>query len=591
MNQKTIREDYLKLLHQFALDLLQRSTLDEIFWLIADRVIAQIGFEDCVIYLFEPNEGVLVQKAAHGPKNPMGRMIVNPIKIKVGQGIVGSVALNGRAERIADTRLEKRYLVDDDIRLSEMAVPIMLDGECIGVIDSEHSKLAFYTQQHEVLLTTIASMVATKISDAMRQEALATTIQELKQTQDDLAEKTKNLTTAKIAAEAANQAKSDFLATISHELRTPMNGVMGMSDLMFDTGLTAEQAEYMDVVKTSAESLLSIINQVLDFAKIEAEALAINCHFFKLDTLLERAVNGFRIQGQLAGLEVRYHVESDVPNELYGDSDRIQQVLVNLIGNAIKFTKQGFVELSVRQRERSNSKKIFLELEVKDTGIGLPENESDSLFEAFTQADMSSTRAYGGTGLGLAISKQLVELMGGEIWCLNNEPEGCSFLFTVGVGVWDEDSPGEPSNAAERPNRLQSAEENFEPTGRTNRLKILLAEDSLVNQKLMLAVLGKWGHDVIVAQNGAEAVEKWQQTPEEFDLILMDILMPELDGKQAARKIRELEKPGVARIPIIALTAQVLEGDRLACFDAGMDDYVGKPISYAILQDIIAKLC
>ena len=159
------------------------------------------------------------------------------------------------------------------------------------------------------------------------------------------------------------------------------------------------------------------------------------------------------------------------------------------------------------------------------------------------------------------------------------------------MGVWDEDSPGEPSNAAERPNRLQSAEENFEPTGRTHRLKILLAEDSLVNQKLMLAVLGKWGHDVIVAQNGAEAVEKWQQTPEEFDLILMDILMPELDGKQAARKIRELEKPGVARIPIIALTAQVLEGDRLACFDAGMDDYVGKPISYAILQDIIAKLC
>ena len=160
--------------------------------------------------------------------------------------------------------------MDDDIRLSEMAVPIMLDGECIGVIDSEHSKLAFYTQQHEVLLTTIASMVATKISDAIRQEALATTIQELKQTQDDLAEKTKNLTAAKIAAEAANQAKSDFLATISHELRTPMNGVMGMSDLMFDTGLTAEQAEYMDVVKTSAESLLSIINQVLDFAKIEA---------------------------------------------------------------------------------------------------------------------------------------------------------------------------------------------------------------------------------------------------------------------------------------------------------------------------------
>lgn len=578
-------EAFVRLLHQFALDLLQRSTLDEIFWLIADRVIAGIGFEDCVIYLLDAEKNILIQKAAFGPKNPEGRTIKNAITIPVGDGIVGSVAQYAMPERIADTRLDPRYIIDDDFRLSELAVPIMLNGRCIGVIDTEHSDVDFYTERHEEWLTTIASIAATKISDANRAEELSETIKQLESTREKLDKQAEQLKLATKNAELANQVKGEFLATISHELRTPMNGVLGMTDLLLETELDADQFEYTQAVKASGGSLLNIINQVLDFSRIEANAIVLDSNSFRLDDLINETMSIFQIQGRMTGVVIGSSIAAHVPQNLVGDADKLRQILINLLGNSLKFTSKGKIDLLVQGDHIEQNGDFQLHVEVRDTGIGLPEGNTEKLFAAFTQADMSSTRRYGGTGLGLAISQELVKLMNGRIWCKNNQPNGCSFFFTIKLAkdTLNHVSPGSATDPAREADGSKTVD------SRSPQLNVLLAEDSPVNQTLMIAVLEKWGHNVIVARTGLEAIELWQASHKRFDLILMDVLMPACDGLEAARQIRTLETEGSERIPIIALTAQALECDRDACLDAGMDAYVSKPISQTRLQTIIKQ--
>ena len=578
---------FVKLLHQFALDLLKRSTLEEIFWLIADRVIAGIGFDDCVIYLLDPDKNLLIQKAAYGPKNPEGHMIKDAITIPVGEGIVGSVAHHKMPERISDTRLDPRYIIDDDFRLSELAVPIMLNGRCIGVIDTENSKAGFYTKRHQDWLTTIASIAATKISDATRAEVLNQTVKKLESTRKKLDKQAKQLKRATKNAKFANRAKSEFLATISHELRTPMNGVLGMTDLLLDTPLDPGQLEYTQAIKASGGSLLNIINQVLDFSRIEADTIEIDPHPFELDELIDETMSIFKIQGRSQGVLVESNISENVPQYLHGDAEKIRQVLVNLLGNSLKFTKKGNIDLLVRREQNTENEKIRLYFEVRDTGIGLPVGDTENLFAAFTQADMSSTRNYGGTGLGLAISRELVTAMNGHISCRNNEPCGCSFSFNIEIeqtALTDEQKAAELDPQSEFGSGIQLLRDSKQS------LNILLAEDSPVNQTLMIALLTKWGHKAAVASTGLEAIHLWQTNTERFDLILMDVLMPTCDGLQAAKRIRQLETTSDARIPIIALTAQVLPGDRDACIEAGMDAYVSKPISQTKLQILMARL-
>ncbi len=523
---------------------------------------------------------------------------------------------------------------------------------------------------------------------------------------------------AKEQAEAANRAKSEFLANMSHEIRTPMNGIVGMTELLLNTTPTAEQRDYLRMVKQSADSLLRLLNDILDFSKIEAGKLDLEHREFSLRDCIGQTL---RTLGRRAGeknLELLCRFRPNVPDALVGDAGRLGQIVLNLAGNAIKFTESGEVEVEVGSQSVTDDS-VALEVSVRDTGIGIPRDQQQRIFDSFSQVDASTTRRFGGTGLGLAISSQLVAMMDGRIWVESEEGHGTTFHFTARFGRHDHghgDTAGlqhlqgnrvlvaddnrrsreiitelieswglvcvavdsgqeailEMKRAAdaaqpywiaivdrmmpgldgfnvaacihedrqlrdcqlimlhaapqagdvERCRRLgvnrymqkpivqmellgtilqlagvqhsdkQSADDSLElhPEEETQRLKILLAEDSVVNQQVAIGLLSQRGHEVIVASDGQQAVDTLKQQ-QDFDLILMDVQMPNMDGHEATRIIREQETGSGRHIPIVAMTAGAMKGDQQRCLESGMDDYVSKPIDPQLLYDAIATCC
>ncbi|MEM7530640.1 MAG: ATP-binding protein [Chloroflexota bacterium] len=511
--------------------------VDELLSEVVHRVRDNFDYYHTQIYLLDDTKEFLTLTEYTGVAGQIMNKEERLIPLDAPVSLIASAARTGETTRVANVYEVDNWLADEylpDTR-SEIAVPIIMEGDVIGVLDVQSDKVEGLDEQDARLLRSIANQVAVAIDNAIHFEQAQQRAQEL--------------VGAKEAAEVANQAKSTFLSQMTHELRTPMNGVLGMAALLNDTELDEEQQDLLSTLRASGDTLLTIINDILDLSKIEANKLELELAPFGIEGCIEDTFDLFRPNASARDLTLTYYIEHNVPMRLIQDVTRVRQILTNLVSNAVKFTESGGVEVRVSaeplpilpEQTPQPYPTYRVRFAVKDTGIGIPQNRIDKLFQSFSQVDASITRKYGGTGLGLAISRQLCTMMGGEMSVESTPGVGSTFIFTI-VG----------QKAAERRKQKRTQPTHFNANMAIQKpLKILLAEDNVINQKVALGVLKKCGYTADIAANGLEAIDALKRKP--YDVILMDVHMPEMDGITATQRIRT-HWPPTEQPTIIALT-------------------------------------
>ena len=640
------------IIEYFSQSTYQNYSQEDILWDIAEHCIDRLEFEDCVIYLLNQERQVWEQKAAYGPKNINYREIHQPIFIPLNRGIVGSVGASGRSEIIVDTRLDNRYILDDDMRLSEMAVPIKADGRVIGVIDSEHPDVNFYQPHHLRIVENIAAVCAHKIARSLSEREKANTanfflrnpnpvfrvsdqhvvtlaneacathlpglvVQHQSIEMEDLINSMEgvfasqqsdtiriafnervfqlnvvlalsgdsvnvygtdvtDLEQARALAQKAERAKANFLSVMSHEIRTPLNAILGLNTLLSDSASSdLERPRLLAEMGAAGKHLLSLINNILDFERISAGRLALSQTPFDAIDMFNELISIFNQQAKENGNTLHLSLPEDMPRWLSGDRNSIMQMLTNLIGNALKFTRNGRVEVNISRDESPDRWKIA----VCDSGDGIKRDDIERIFVPFEQLDeREKNTKRRGSGLGLAITKQLAELHGGSLSVESTWGEGSCFTLLL---------PLPPTTPAIE---KTAGQPKTEPVKDVPQSCVLVVDDNAINVLVAQRTIEQWNYSVITAADGKQAIEAWRQHSP--DVILMDLHMPVMNGMEAAEQIGQYEAAQqLKHTPIIALTADAETETREQAIRAGMVDVLTKPFDREILQQTLIRHC